>query len=204
MPEVEFLFDFGSPNAYLSHAVIPALEKRTGVTVRYVPILLGGVFKLTNNASPAAAYKDVKNKLAYAQLETQRFIAAHHITDYTRNPHFPVNTLQIMRGAIAAEADGIFGAYVDAVFRAMWVDQKKMDEPDVIVATLQAAGLDGEGILARILEPAVKSKLLQNTNEAVERGVFGAPTFFVGSEMFFGKDKLSDVEAEIAKANAPR
>ena len=200
MPHVDFLFDFGSPNAYLCHAVIPALEKRTGITVRYVPILLGGVFKATNNTSPGVAFKDVKNKLDYMQLETKRFIAAHGITGYRRNPYFPVNTLQIMRGAIAAELDGIFATYVDAVFKAMWEQEKKMDEADVIASVLDEAGLDGQHILTRIQDPEIKSQLVQNTNGAVERGVFGAPTFFVNEEMFFGKDTLGDVEREIEKA----
>ena len=197
MQKVEFHFDFGSPNAYFSHRVIPGIEQRTGAKFAYVPILLGGVFKLTNNASPMVQFKGVKNKLEYQALETQRFIRKHGLAKFAMNPHFPVNTVQIMRGAVAAEIDGYLPAYVEAVFRAMWEDQKKMDDPEVIKAALDASGLDGGRTLARIQDQAVKDKLLQNTEATVARGTFGAPTFFVGAEIFFGKDRLRDVEEEI-------
>jgi 2-hydroxychromene-2-carboxylate isomerase len=196
----EFHFDFGSPNAYFAHKVIPAIEKRTGATFAYVPILLGGVFKLTNNQPPMAAFKDVKSKLAYQRLEVIRFIRKHGLTSFKMNPNFPVNTVQIMRGAIAAEMDGQLAKYVDAVFRHMWEEGRKMDDPEVIKAALDAAGLDGARTLPRIQEQAVKDKLLQNTESSVARGTFGAPTFFVGEEIFFGKDSLRDVEDEIAAA----
>ena len=152
----EFHFDFGSPNAYLSHLVIPAIEARTGVRFRYVPVLLGGVFKLTNNRSPMEAFAGVKNKNEYHALETARFIKAHGITDYKRNPDFPINTLQIMRGACAAEDLGCFAGYVDAVFRHMWADPKKMDEPGVIAAALAASGLYAESVeaIARTISSA--------------------------------------------------
>jgi 2-hydroxychromene-2-carboxylate isomerase len=197
MPKVEFHFDFGSPNAYFSHRVIPGIEQRTGVKFAYVPILLGGVFKLTNNASPMVQFKGVRNKLEYGALETQRFIRKHGLTKFAMNPHFPVNTVQIMRGAVAAEMDGYLPAYVEAVFRCMWEAGKKMDDPDVIKASLDAAGLDGGRTLARIQDQAVKDRLLKNTEATVERGTFGAPTFFVGDEIFFGKDRLREVEEEI-------
>jgi len=197
MPKVEFHFDFGSPNAYFSHRVIPSIEQRTGTQFAYVPILLGGVFKLTGNQSPMQQFKGIKNKLEYQALETQRFIRKHGLTKFAMNPHFPVNTVQIMRGAVAAEMDGYLPAYVEAVFRCMWEEQKKMDDPEVIKAALDAAGLDGARTLARIQDQAVKDKLLKNTEATVARGTFGAPTFFVGSEIFFGKDRLRDVEEEI-------
>lgn len=201
-PKVEFHFDFGSPNAYFSHKVIPGIEQRTGARFVYVPILLGGVFKATGNVAPMAAFKDVKGKLAYQKLETLRFIRKHGLTRFKMNPHFPVNTVQVMRGAVAAEADGQLEKYVDAVFRLMWENEKKMDDPEVIRASLDAAGLDGARTLARIQEQEVKDRLLENTEGSVARGTFGAPTFFVGDEMFFGKDKLRDVEEEIAAAKA--
>ena len=191
---VEFHFDFGSPNAYFCHKVIPAIAKRTGATFVYVPVLLGGVFKLTNNQPPMVQFKGIKNKAEYAQLETQRFIARHGITAFRRNPHFPVNTVQIMRGAIIAERDGIFAPYVDQVFHHMWEEPKKMDEPDVIKSALDQSGLDGAAILAGIQEQPIKDKLIANTEASVTRGNFGSPTFFVGREMFFGKDRLRDVE----------
>ena len=201
-PKVEFHFDFGSPNAYFSHKLIPGIEQRTGAKFVYVPILLGGVFKATGNVAPMVAFKDVKGKLAYQRLETLRFIKKHGLTRFKMNPHFPVNTVQVMRGAVAAEADGQLEKYVDAVFRLMWEDEKKMDDPEVIRASLDAAGLDGARTLARIQEQEVKDQLLKNTEASVARGTFGAPTFFVGDEIFFGKDKLRDVEEEIAAAKA--
>jgi 2-hydroxychromene-2-carboxylate isomerase len=197
-PKVEFHFDFGSPNAYFSHKLIPAIEQRTGAKFTYVPILLGGVFKLTNNQSPMAAFKDVKNKLEYQRLETKRFVKKHGLTAFKMNPYFPINTVQIMRGAVAAEMDGGLAMYVDAVFRHMWEEGRKMDDAEVIRAALDEAGLDGAHTLARIQQQDVKDRLLNNTEASVARGTFGAPTFFVGQEMFFGKDRLRDVEDEIA------
>ncbi|HUC47447.1 MAG TPA: 2-hydroxychromene-2-carboxylate isomerase [Hyphomicrobiaceae bacterium] len=202
MPKVEFHFDFGSPNAYFAHAIIPAIETRTGATFNYVPVLLGGVFKLTNNQAPMVQFKDIKNKLEYQRLETQRFVKKHGLNRFRMNPHFPVNTVQIMRGAVAAEMDGRLAAYVDAVFRHMWEEGKKMDDPEMIRAALDASGLDGTRTLQRIQDPAVKDRLLKNTEGSVARGTFGSPTFFVGEEMFFGKDRLGDVEQEIEAARA--
>jgi 2-hydroxychromene-2-carboxylate isomerase len=202
MPKVEFHFDFGSPNAYFAHAIIPAIETRTGATFNYVPVLLGGVFKLTNNQAPMVQFKDIKNKLEYQRLETQRFVKKHGLNRFRMNPHFPVNTVQIMRGAVAAEMDGRLAAYVDAVFRHMWEEGKKMDDPEIIRAALDASGLDGTRTLQRIQDPAVKDRLLKNTEGSVARGTFGSPTFFVGEEMFFGKDRLGDVEQEIEAARA--
>ena len=203
MPIVEFHFDFGSPNAYLAHLVIPQIEKRTGAPFEYVPVLLGGVFKLTNNRSPIESFQGVKNKLEYQRLEMQRFIRRHDITRFAMNPFFPVNTLLIMRGAIAAQMEGVFDRYVDAVFRHMWAEPKKMDDPAVARAALDESGLDGERLIAMTQEPAVKERLLANTHRSVERGAFGSPTFFVGDEMFFGKDRLREVEEEILGASLP-
>jgi len=203
MAKAEFLFDFGSPNAYLAHKVIPGIEARTGVKFDYVPILLGGVFKLTGNKSPMVAFAGIKNKLDYEQLETQRFIARHGLAAFRFNPNFPVNTVAIMRGALAAEMQGCFVPYVEAVFRAMWEEGLKMDEPEVIAATLGRVGLDGAGLLALTQDQAVKDRLLANTEAAVARGVFGAPSFFVGRELFFGKDRLREVEDQIAKMSEP-
>ena len=201
-PKVEFHFDFGSPNAYFSHRVIPGIEQRTGVKFTYVPILLGGVFKLTNNQSPITQFKEVKNKLPYGLIESRRFIKKHGLTKFQMNPNFPINTVQIMRGAVAAEMDGQLPKYVEAVFVAVWEAGKKMDDPDVIRAELDAAGLDGARTLARIQEQDVKDKLLKNTEGSVARGTFGTPTFYVGEEIYFGKDKLRDVEEEILAQKA--
>ena len=201
-PKVEFHFDFGSPNAYLVHKLIPHVESRTGARFAYVPILLGGVFKLTNNQPPMVQFKGVKNKQEYQRLEIMRFIEKHGLTAFKMNPHFPVNTVQIMRGAVAAEMDGQLASYVDAVFRHMWEEGRKMDDPEVIRAALDSSGIDGARVLARIQDQDVKDKLLQNTEASVARGTFGAPTFFVGDEIFFGKDRLRDVEEEIVATKA--
>jgi 2-hydroxychromene-2-carboxylate isomerase len=198
MPKVEFLFDFGSPNAYLSHLVIPEIEKRQGVTFEYVPILLGGVFKLTNNRSPAETNAGVRNKPDYQKLETERFITQHGITRYRHNPFFPVNTLMIMRGAVAARKLGIFERYVDEVYRHMWVDPKKMDDPTVLRAALVESELPAERLFELVQTPEVKDALLAETQRAVERGTFGSPTFFVDGDIYFGKDRLRDVEEAIA------
>jgi 2-hydroxychromene-2-carboxylate isomerase len=203
MPHVEFHFDFGSPNAYLAHLLIPEIEKRTGAPFEYVPVLLGGVFKLTNNRSPMESFQGVKNKLEYQRMEMQRFIRRHGITRYAMNPFFPVNSLLIMRGAVAAQMEGVFARYVDEVFRHMWAEPKKMDDPAVARAALDESGLDGTRLLAMTQEPAVKDRLLTNTQKSVDRGAFGSPTFFVGDEMFFGKDRLRDVEEEILGASLP-
>lgn len=198
-PKVEFLFDFGSPNAYLSHLVIPKIEDRTGVKVSYVPVLLGGVFKATNNVSPMVSMKGINNKPQYAQLETDRFLKQHQITAYQRNPFFPVNTLTIMRAAVFAQTQGYYEKYLDAVYRHMWAQPKKMDDPEVISAALKESGLPAEEIMAGAVLPEIKQKLIANVDEAVARGVFGSPAFFVGSEHYFGKDRLREVEEEIER-----
>jgi 2-hydroxychromene-2-carboxylate isomerase len=190
----QFLFDFGSPNAYLSHEAIPAIEQRIGVNFEYVPILLGGIFKATNNKSPAETLAGIKNKPEFHALETERFLKRFHVKPYAWNPFFPVNTLNLMRGAIAAQLEGVFEKYVDAAFYHMWVEPKKMDDPEVAMKALTTSGLDAAKLFARAQEPEVKAKLVQNTQSAVERGAFGSPTFFVGKEMFFGKEQLRDVE----------
>ena len=197
MVTVEFHFDFGSPNAYLSHRVISAIQGRTGAVFHYVPVLLGGVFKATGNRSPAEAFAGISGKLDYERKETGRFLLRHGITNYTRNPFFPVNTLRIMRGAVAAEMDGALMPYLEAVFHHMWVEPKKMSEPEVIRAALDSSGLDGARMLSRIEDPAVKQRLIENTDASVARGAFGSPTFFIGTDMWFGKDRLRDVEEAI-------
>lgn len=199
MPTFEFHFDFGSPNAYIAHKLIPGIVERTGVACDYVPVLLGGVFKLTNNKSPMEQFQGIKNKNEYGQLEMQRFITKHGLTAYARNPHFPVNTVQIMRGAVLAQRMDRLGDYVDAVYGHMWEAPKKMDDADVIAAALDQSGFDGAAMLAGIQDQSVKDELLANTNASVERGTFGSPTFYVGDEIFFGKDRLDEVEAEIER-----
>jgi len=191
---VEFIFDFGSPNAYLAYKVLPEVLARTGAELKILPCLLGGIFKATGNSSPIVAYAGVPAKLQYQILEMRRFIKRHGLTKYRMNPHFPVNTLLVMRGltAVMMENDGT--AYVESVMRGLWEDELKMDDPDVVAQVLNAAGMDGARILARTQETDVKQALAANTEAAVARGVFGIPTFFVGTEMYFGKDRLGQVE----------
>jgi 2-hydroxychromene-2-carboxylate isomerase len=190
----QFMFDFGSPNAFLSHEAIPAIEKRAGVKFEYVPVLLGGIFKATNNKSPAETLAGIKNKREFHAIETERFVKRFKVQPYVMNPFFPVNTLNLMRAAIAAQLEGVFEKYVEAAFHHMWREPKKMDDPEVAVKALTSSGLDGAKLLARAQEAVVKAKLIANTQDAVDRGAFGSPTFFVGKEMFFGKEQLRDVE----------
>jgi 2-hydroxychromene-2-carboxylate isomerase len=194
----QFLFDFGSPNAFLSHEAIPAIEQRIGVKFEYVPVLLGGIFKATNNKSPAESLAGIKNKREFHAIETSRFVKRFHVKPYAWNPHFPVNTLNLMRAAIAAQFEGVFEKYVDAAFHHMWVEPKKMDDPAIALQALTASGLDAKRLFERAGEADVKTKLIENTQAAVERGAFGSPTFFVGSEIFFGKEQLRDVEEMVS------
>lgn len=191
---IDFLFDFGSPNGYLAWKVLPKIAERTGAKVNIVPVLLGGLFKLTNNRSPVEAFAGVKNKLAYEGLETKRFVAKHGLTAYRSNPHFPVNTLLIMRGLMAARRMGVGDRYLETVVSAMWEQGLKMDDAAIVRDVLEKAGLDADAILAATQDPEVKAELMANTEAAAARGAFGVPTFFVGEEMFFGKDRLDQVE----------
>jgi 2-hydroxychromene-2-carboxylate isomerase len=200
--KVEFHFDFGSPNAYLAHCVLPSIEQRTGVQFDYVPVLLGGVFKATNNVSPMVATQGVKNKSEYMMLEMRRFIAKHGIQAFTFNPYFPVNTLTIMRGAIAARRLGCVQRYIDEVYRSMWAEPKKMDDLPVIEATLTSSGLPAAKLLELAQDASIKQELIANTERSVAMGTFGSPSFYVGSELFFGKDRLRDVEEEILAQQA--
>ncbi|SHK80772.1 2-hydroxychromene-2-carboxylate isomerase [Bradyrhizobium lablabi] len=197
--KVEFHFDFGSPNAYLAERVLPQIEQRTGVKFDYVPVLLGGVYKATNNLSPGESLRGIRNKPEYHALETRRFIRRHNITNFHTNPFFPVNTLMLMRGAVAAQFENMFEPYFRAAYHHMWEAPKKMDDPQVFRDAFILSGIDIDRLIARAQQDDVKKKLIANTADAVERGSFGSPTFFVGKEMFFGKDQLRDVEEEIVE-----
>ncbi len=193
----EFIFDFGSPNAYLAWKVLPEIEARTGAAFDPVPCLLGGIFKATGNQSPMMANANIPSKMAYEMLEMRRFIARHGLTRFQMNPHFPVNTLLMMRIAVAAKRDGSLARVMSAFFAAMWEDGKKMDDPPVVGETLAVAGLPAERLLSAANEPEAKAALIANTERAVARGAFGIPTFFVGDEIWFGKDRLGQVEEAI-------
>lgn len=192
--QVEFYFDVGSPASYLAWTQIARLAERHGAEVVYQPMLLGGVFKATGNASPAS----VPAKGRYTRIDFERFARRYQVP-FAQNPFFPINTMQLMRGAVALLDDDQFRPYVDAVFRAIWVEGQNMGDPNVVARVLGGQGFDVAGLLQQINDPAVKERLRQITERAIERGVFGAPTFFVGDEMFFGQDRLDFVEAALAE-----
>lgn len=191
---LDFYFDYGSPTAYLAYTQLPGLAKRTGTTVNYRPMLLGGVFQATGNRSPV----EVAAKGAYMNKDMAWF-AARYGVPFQRNPHFPLNTLNLMRGAVFAQREGFLVPYSDAIYNAMWVEGRNMGDPQEIGKVLSTAGLDAQKIMAATQDPAVKDALKAATEEAVKRGVFGAPTFFVGEHMHFGQDRLPYVE-ELLKA----
>ncbi len=192
--KVEFLFDFASPNAYLSFHVLKQVVERQGASLTLTPVLLGGLFKLTNNQAPMLAFGEVKGKLEYDMLETQRFIGAHGLNKFVFNPHFPINTIMLMRGFIAAQEVGVIDQYVDANLSAMWEQGLNMGDPKVVADVWNAAGLGAAGLVEAIQAQPVKDALLRNTQQAADRGAFGVPTFFVGDEMFFGKERITQIE----------
>lgn len=195
MARLEFFFDVGSPTAYLAYTQLPGIASRTGAEIRYRPILLGGVFKATGNRAPG----EVAPKGAYMLRDLQRY-AAHYGVPYAHNPNFPINTILMMRGAVAAQRLELLPAYLGAIFAGMWVEQAPMQDPQEVGRRLVAAGIDVSTLLPLTEDQSVKDELRINTEEAVRRGTFGAPTFFVGDEMFFGQDRLDFVEDELRRA----
>ena len=193
---MEFLFDFGGPNSYLTHKVMPEISARTGAEVIYTPILLGGLFKLTNNQAPMIRYAETPAKRNYEMLEFDRFVKAHDLP-FTMNPHFPINSLYLMRGAVASQHLGCFMPYVEAIMAAMWEDGANMGDLAVVAQVLDAAGLNSAAILAKADDPDIKAELTTNTETAATRGAFGVPTFFIGDDMFWGKERLAQVEAAL-------
>ena len=195
MPKtLDFIFDFASPNAYLAYKALPPILARTGAELNLIPCLLGGIFKSTGNQAPMLAFGSIKGKLEYDQLEMRRFIEKHELSNFKFNPHFPVITLLMMRAALVAELDGRLIEYVEAGLKMMWEDGLKMDDPATFVEAMTAAGFDGIALAERTQDPVIKAKLAENTEAAVARGAFGIPTFYVGDKMFFGKERLGQVE----------
>ena len=198
MVDFKFIFDFGSPKTYLVYKLLPGIEKRTNTKAEYVPVLLGGIFKSINNVSPIESFKTVPAKGKYDDLDTARFVKKHNIA-FNFNSNFPINTLNLMRGAIFAQENGIFDKYVEVIFKSMWVDNKKMDDLEVIQTVLLENGLPVKAIFEGTQDQKIKDKLIKNTSEAVEKGVFGAPSMLVNNELFFGKETLQDVEELLVK-----
>lgn len=199
---IDFYFDFGSPNAYLCLRALPAIEARIGRVFTIKPVLLGGVFKATNNRSPVEAFAGIPAKLAYDRMEIERFCQRHGITAFKFNPFFPINTLILMRGAHAAAKLGVLDRYVEAVASAMWERELNAGDPQVLATILTEAGLPAEDLFREAQTPEVKQALIDATQELIDRGGFGIPTFFVGDEMFFGKDRLREVEDEFVRQRA--
>ena len=193
--EVEFFFDVGSPASYLAYTQLPRICEETGATLIYRPMLLGGVFQATGNASPAAI--PAKGRYMFGDLERH---ARRYPVPFKRNPYFPINTLLLMRGATAMQLRHAerFHTYLGAVFRAIWVDERDMNDASVVAGVLHEAGLDAAMAMAEITDPEVKAALKSTTEEAVARGVFGAPSFFIGDTMFFGQDRLEFVREALA------
>lgn len=196
---IDFMFDFASPNCYFAYKALPQYVPAEKADVKIIPCLLGGVFKATGNQSPMTAFAGVKGKLDYEMLEIRRFCAAHRLDRFAFNPHFPINTLQLMRGLIAAEIEGCAKPYIEAVLAAMWEDRKNMNDPAVAAGVLADADLDADALMAKAQSPAVKQTLIDNTQAGVDRGVFGLPAFFVGGEMYFGKDRLAQVAEAVSR-----
>jgi len=194
----DFIFDFGGPNGYLAHKVLPELCASTGSTANYIPCLLGGMMKATNNQPPMVRYAETPAKRDYEMLEFNRFIKANRLSAFTMNPHFPVNSLRIMRIAVAAQHEGVFVPYCEAMFAAMWEDGRNLADPETVTDVITAAGLDATALVARAEDTAIKAELITNTEAAVARGAFGIPTFFVGDEMFWGKERLGQVAEALA------
>jgi len=187
---IEFYFDVGSPASYLAWTQLDALAQRTGARVELKPMLLGGVFMATGNSSPAT----VPAKGNYSRIDMQRYANRYGVT-LNQNPFFPINTLHLMRGATAYQGTADFERYLTTVFNAMWIDELDMGQPEVVGKVMTKGGFDPAEVMAKASDPAVKEQLKKATEEAVSRGVFGAPTFFVGDDMFFGQDRLEWVEA---------
>jgi 2-hydroxychromene-2-carboxylate isomerase len=200
---IEFIFDFGSANAYLAYRALPPILARTGARLMINPCLLGGIFKATGNQAPTVAFAAIKGKLEYEMLEIRRFVAKHRLDKFRLNPHFPVNTLMLMRGLVAAREAGVGDAFLEMGLEGLWEEGLKLDDREVLARRIDSAGLSSASLLAVAQTDRVKLKLADNTAAAVARGVFGIPTFFVGDDMFFGKDRLAQVEEAVeAKAKA--
>jgi len=190
--KIVFCFDFGSPTVYLASTQLPLIAERNSAELEYKPVLLGGIFKATGNQTPAA----IPAKGAYYGVDLPRF-AKRYSVPFQNNPFFPVNTLALMRGAVSYQLDGDFDGYLKTIFDSMWINPKDMNNPEIIGEVLKNGGFDPEDFMNRVSDQNVKDILIKNTEEAVQKGAFGAPTIFVGDEMFFGQDRLDFIEESL-------
>ena len=192
---VDFIFDFASPNAYLCHKAIQNLEKTHDIKFNYIPCLLGGIMKLSNNQPPMVTLAEIPNKLKY-EFDTafNRFMKEHNITKFKMNEHFPVNTISLIRGAIVAQKNDFFESYVEIVLSGLWEQSLKLDTPEALHELLNNNDCYPDLVIEGIAKDAIKAELIANTSEAVEKGAFGIPTFFVENEMFYGKDSLRELK----------
>ena len=193
MVTIKFIFDIASPNGYLCHKVIPDYEKKYAVKFDYEICLLGGIHKLSNNQPPMIANMDIPNKFNYFDVEIRRFVELHKLTKFCLNPHFPINTLTMQRGALVAQDEGFLIEYIDCIAAGMWEDKKNMGDTEILIDHLNKSGLDGKKILERTSDPKVKQKLIKNTEDAVNAGAFGVPTFYLHNQIFWGKEALREM-----------
>ena len=196
---LEFIFDFASPNCWFAYRALGPILARTGAALVIEPALLGGIFKATGNQAPFVAFANVKGKVDYERLEIRRFLVRHSLTKFRMNPHFPVNTLMLMRSFVAARARGQGDACLEAGLKGLWEEGLDLSDAAILAARLTEAGLDGADLVAQAQTPEIKAELARSTEAAIARGVFGLPSFFVGAEMFFGKERLGQIEDELLK-----
>ncbi len=189
----EFYFDFGSPNAFLVHSIIEKIENKTGFKTKYIPVLLGGIFKLTNNVAPYIAFKGIKNKLKYQSIEFNRFVKKHNI-EFNDNINFPLRTVELMRAAVFFEGRQDYKKFINTIFQHTWSKPKKMDDIEILKKVLENNQFSFSEILNGINSEEIKNKLKENTSLAVEKGVFGTPSFLIKNQLFFGKDSIHDLE----------
>ena len=195
--KVDFIFDVASPNMYFCHKLIPDFKERTGVEFEYIPCLLGGIMKLSGNQPPFVAFAEIPNKNKYQFIEIERFIKQHQLKEFKFNSNFPMNTVQIQRGALAAQELGIFDEYLEIILEAMWEKNVNLADIDIFQSTLSENNIDAGSIMEIITSQDCKDKLIANTTDAVNRGAFGVPTFFFENQIFFGKDHLHQLEEYI-------
>ncbi|MCK0098072.1 2-hydroxychromene-2-carboxylate isomerase [Qipengyuania sp. S6317L1] len=201
---VELIFDFVSPNAYMIWWPLREVVKRTGAELDVTPVFLGGMHKLTGNAPPMIRNKDVKGKVEYDMLEMQRFIAKHQLSNFKMHPQFPFNSITLQRMLYAADQDGRGVQFAEGLLPAIWEEGIDITDPEALGPSVQAAGFDAKDLFERSQSQEVKDGLVANTSDAVDRGAFGIPTMFVGAkgekgEIFFGKERLGQIEEELAK-----